>query len=118
MLTGRVAFARDTLSDTIAAILEREPDWPALPAATPDKVRRLLRRCLEKDAERRLRDIGDARLDIDDASAAPRSPAPGVNTQTGQVGRSGRYAWVAVALLVLLAAIGLSTFMYGPSRAR
>ncbi len=67
MLTGRRAFAGPTATDAIAAILERDPDWSALPPSTPPSVRRLLRRCLEKDARRRLRDIGDARADLDDA---------------------------------------------------
>ena len=67
MLAGRKAFNRETASDTMAAILEREPDWSRLPASTPATVRRLLQRCLEKDVGRRLRDIGDACLEIDDA---------------------------------------------------
>ena len=66
MLTGRLAFPGETLSDTIVAILERSPDWSALPVATPPIVARLLRRCLEKDPRRRLRDIGDARLDLEE----------------------------------------------------
>src|SRR5262245_5739618 len=70
MLTGRRLFGGETVSDTIAKILEREPDWNALPPATPDKLRELLRRCLEKDARKRLRDIGDARLDLEEAVAA------------------------------------------------
>src|SRR5262249_32653689 len=61
MLTGRNPFKRETTPDTIVAVLEGEPAWPALPAATPPAVRRLLQRCLEKDPKRRLRDIGDAR---------------------------------------------------------
>ena len=65
MLTGRVAFAGDTASDTIAKILEREPDWSALPAATPVAIRRLLFRCLAKDSKQRLRDVGDVRIEID-----------------------------------------------------
>jgi eukaryotic-like serine/threonine-protein kinase len=64
MLAGRAAFARGTLSDTIANILEHEPDWNALPQTTP-VVRRLLERCLEKDSKRRLRDIGDARIELE-----------------------------------------------------
>src|SRR5207247_1725938 len=60
VLTGRAAFARRTASDTIAAILTEEPDWTALPAATPPQVMRLLKRCLAKDPTRRQRDIGDA----------------------------------------------------------
>ena len=73
MLTGRAAFAGDDVSDTLAAILEREPDWTALPAATPPLIRRLLRRCLEKDRTRRLADIADARLEIDDALSDPHA---------------------------------------------
>jgi Tol biopolymer transport system component len=71
-LTGRVAFVAATVSDTIAAILEREPDWQALPAATPPSVRRLLQRCLDKDAAHRLRDVGDARQEIEEALASLR----------------------------------------------
>jgi hypothetical protein len=71
MLTRRRAFAGETSSDTIAAILEREPDWTKLPAAASPYVRRLLRRCLEKDPNRRLRDIGDARLELDEALSSP-----------------------------------------------
>ena len=66
MLTGHAAFAGDTLSDTIAAILGREPDWSVLPTATPVPIRHLLIRCVEKEARRRLRDIGDARTEIED----------------------------------------------------
>ena len=72
MLTGRRAFAGETASDTIATILEREPDWTKLPAAAPAHVRRLLRRCLQKDSNRRLRDIGDARLELDEALSSPQ----------------------------------------------
>jgi serine/threonine protein kinase len=64
MLAGRATFARDTLTDTLAAIVEREPDWRALPHITPNGVRRLLQRCLDKDPRQRLRDIGDARADL------------------------------------------------------
>jgi eukaryotic-like serine/threonine-protein kinase len=71
MLTGRKAFAGETASDAIAAILEREPDLTKLPAAAPAAVPRLLRRCLEKDPSRRLRDIGDARLEVEDALSSP-----------------------------------------------
>jgi len=65
MLTGRVTFPGDTASDSIAKILEREPDWSALPGTTPASIRRLLLRCLTKDPKRRLRDIGDVRIEID-----------------------------------------------------
>src|SRR5215472_9173846 len=58
MLTGKKAFATDTVSETLAAVLTREPDWSLLPAATPIRVRVLLQRCLQKDTKQRLRDIG------------------------------------------------------------
>jgi eukaryotic-like serine/threonine-protein kinase len=68
MLTGRLAFSGATVSDTIAAILERDVDWTSLPSSTPSSIRRLLQRCVTKDPGRRLRDIGDARLELDESS--------------------------------------------------
>jgi eukaryotic-like serine/threonine-protein kinase len=68
MLTGRAAFARATFTDTIAAIVEREPEWNALPKDTPPGVVQLLKRCLEKDRRKRLRDIGDAETESSDAT--------------------------------------------------
>jgi hypothetical protein len=88
MLSGRAAFARDTITDTLAAIVEREPMWSLLPPSVPRSTARLLRRCLEKDPKRRLRDIGDARLDLEEAisgSAAEDQTAqktPGVTRRT------------------------------------
>ena len=76
MLTGRKLFPGETLSDTLAAVLTREPDWRLLPSSTPPGVRRLLARCLERDPRQRLRDIGDARPDLDDAPEAGLGPAP------------------------------------------
>ena len=76
MLCGQRPFLGDTASDTMAAVLERTPAWHVLPGGTPSSTHRLLRRCLEKDPRRRLRDIGDARLDIDgggDETDAERS---------------------------------------------
>src|SRR5436305_3066461 len=88
MLTAQVAFARDTTSDTLAAILEREPSWAALPARTPARLRDLLRLCLEKDVKRRLRDIGDARFDVDQNSVESSV----VTTKTNPP------VWIAIAL--------------------
>jgi len=65
-LTGRRPFEGETISDTLAKVLERDPDWEQLPAETPPQVRALLRRCLQKDSSRRLRDIGDAHLEVSD----------------------------------------------------
>jgi serine/threonine-protein kinase len=75
MLTGKQAFAGRTAADTTTAILQREPNIEALPAATPAAVRRLLQRCLEKDAQRRLHDIGDVRTELEDALTAFASAA-------------------------------------------
>ena len=69
MLTGTRPFGGDTVSDAIAKILEREPDWSLLPARTPQRVSELLHRCLEKDAKKRQRDIGDVRMQIEEAIA-------------------------------------------------
>jgi serine/threonine-protein kinase len=71
MLTGRRLFpSGETLPDTIAAVMMREPDWSVLPKQTPPHVRRLLRRCLCKDAKNRLRDIGEARIALDNGGDA------------------------------------------------
>ena len=76
MLSGRMAFKGETLSDTIAAILDRTPDWATLPGATPTAVRRLLQRCLDKDPKQRLRDVGDARIELEQVERAPVEEVP------------------------------------------
>ena len=104
MLAGRVTFAGDTVSDSIAKILEREPDWSALPAATPAPIRRLLLRCLAKDPKQRLRDIGDARIEI----AAIHEVLPAAPDVQGARAAPAN-AWLKwlpwVALLALAAAL-------------
>jgi eukaryotic-like serine/threonine-protein kinase len=69
LLTGKRTFKGETQSDTIAAVLEREPDWQALPAKTPAKIRQMLRECLQKDANRRLNNIADAHRTIEKVQA-------------------------------------------------
>jgi serine/threonine-protein kinase len=79
MLAGRQAFdGGETVSDAIAAILRTEPDWSRLPADTPAHIRRLLRRCLQKDPQKRLPHIGIARIEIDDGSGEPMPASPSV----------------------------------------
>jgi Tol biopolymer transport system component len=117
MLTARPAFRGETSSDTIATILEREPDWSAIPVQTPLSIRRLLRRCLEKDPKHRLRDIGDARLDIEEAvragestggAAAPEGASPDSRRAAP---RPARLAWWAVAAVSLLLSGAAATWL-------
>ena len=77
MLTARSAFGRATVADTLAAILEREPDWERLPSNVPLGIRRMLRRCLERDSRRRLHHIADARIEIEDAANDPEGSGLG-----------------------------------------
>src|SRR5262245_41959633 len=75
MLGGRRAFRGETVTDTLAAVMRDSPPLDALPAATPPRVRLLIARCLERDPRRRLRDIGDARLELETLDAAAAAPA-------------------------------------------
>jgi len=108
MFTGRRLFAGETVSDTIAKILEREPDWNAVPSAVPEKIRELLRRCLEKDARKRLRDIGDARIELEDTLHArtSKSRIAAAEVAAARRGANPRALFVAygVALLAVAAA--------------
>jgi Tol biopolymer transport system component len=109
MLTGTAAFKGDTVTDTLAAIVEHEPDWAALPASTPPAVRRLLRRCLEKDLKRRLRDIGDAQLELDDT--ATTAPAP------VQRSRRAPLFWLLAGSIVIVA-LAAWRFSFDPMESR
>jgi hypothetical protein len=88
MLSGKLAFAGETVSDTMAAVLTREPDWAALPARTSPLVRGLLARCLQKDPKERLRDIGDARIELREGTHADRA------VETGPAAASKTPRWV------------------------
>ncbi len=91
-LTGRMVFQGDTLSDTIAGILERDPDWKALPESTTPGVRVVLRRCLQKDANRRLHDIADARIEMEEALTEPSTrPSDATEERVYLRGGGGRY---------------------------
>jgi Tol biopolymer transport system component len=106
MLTGRAAFAGDTITDIIAAVVTREPDWTAVPASTPASIRQLLTRCLEKDPKRRLRDIGEARLEIErlqSGASGATLPAPASAAAAPAAKANGAIVWVAVAALVVAA---------------
>ena len=108
MLSGKLAFDGETVTDVLAAVVRAEPDWSQLPTTTPDGIRELLRRCLKKDATQRLQAIGDARIAIDEiqdpvemlrrAQVPPAQPWRRVLT------------WVAAIVLSLIAAI--STYIF------
>ncbi|MBI1790833.1 MAG: protein kinase [Acidobacteria bacterium] len=76
MLTGRQLFGGETVSDTLAAVLKNDPDLNALPPATPPGIRKLIRRCLERDRRKRLQAIGEARIQIEEALAGTSEPPP------------------------------------------
>jgi len=115
MLTGRRAFAGDTTSDLIAAILERTPDLALLPAAAPPRVRHVLGRCLEKDVRRRMRDIADARAEIDEALAPPD---PGDRTAAASARALAPLTAFAAIAIALAAGIAGGWFAgRGPSQA-
>ena len=105
MLTGKRAFDGSDVSDAIASILKSDPDWSALPVETPPAIRRVLRRCLEKDARKRIRDIADVRFDIAEAGEQP-GPAGGPAAPAAR--KRERAAWALAGLsLVAVAALGI-----------
>ena len=99
-LSGRQAFGGEDHRDRLAAVLGSDPDWQALPAQTPARIRELLRRCLQRDPERRLRHIGDARLEIEDALAEP-------TTSTLALPSKREPRWLRLLPWALAAALGL-----------
>ena len=105
MLTGKRLFEGETVSDTLAAVLRQEIDWRALPATTPTEIRRLLGRCLERNPKSRLRDIGDARLVLDETLAG-RFDEPSVARAAEPARAPVRWPW----LLAAGAAAALVTF--------
>ena len=102
MLSGRRAFEGETVSDTLAAVLTKEPDWTALPPHTPSNVRKVLRRCLERDRNRRLHDIGDARIELDEAP----EPAAGASASAARP-TGGPLAGLPALLALLFALLAL-----------
>jgi Tol biopolymer transport system component len=103
-LTGKAAYLSETVSDTVAAILDREPDWHALPEPTPASLRRLLRRCLNKDRSERLQHIGDARVEITEALAEPALAVALTKGQRRIAGRKQPILW-SLTFLVLVVLI-------------
>ncbi len=100
-LARKRAFVGETMTEVLAAILEREPDWRSLPATVPENVKCLLRRCLTKDRRSRLRDIGDARIELEDTLSGRV-----VDASVTAVRRPILWPAVAAGLLVVTAGIG------------
>ena len=107
MLTARRAFDGEGVTETLASVLMKDPDWSALPAGVPSHVERVLRRCLRKDPRQRLQDLGDARLELDEPSA-------GARTAVAPLPVKRRGAWIPWGLVaVLLLALPAVWFVSG-----
>jgi len=111
MLAGRPAFARQTLTDTLAAVVEGEPDWGAVPDSGPAPVLRLMRRCLDKDQKQRLRDIGDARFEIEAARTASASTITEVPPRRW----SARLPWLVAAAMSIVALVSTASAWLVPA---
>ena len=105
MLTGRALFQGETLSDIIAAVLTREPEWAALPSATPPHIVRLLRRCLERDPRRRLQAIGEARIELERPAGDAVESA---QSRSAPESRTRQPRWQLAGMIVLAAAAGVA----------
>src|SRR5262249_36036454 len=101
MMTAQRPFAGEDVADTLAHILTKEPDWTALPAKTPTAIRRLLRRCLERDRKRRIDSAAAARLDTEEAVSGETAPVPPPPPSTDvPATRSSWLAWVIAAAAI------------------
>ena len=112
MVTGRRAFPGQTISDVIARVLEREPDWRSLPATLSPRIQWLLHRCLAKDPKHRLHDIADARIEIDEALINPSDSAGQTAPPVGALRTRERIAWgvAAICLTGLVATLSINRF--------
>jgi Tol biopolymer transport system component len=99
MLTGHRVFDGETVTEVAGAVIHKEPDWNALPAATPAVVSMVVRRCLQKDARQRFRDIGDVRLALDGAFSVGGVATPASPVETK------RRSWPLTAAVAALAAL-------------
>jgi len=106
MLTGSPVFARETITDTVAAVVGTEPEWASLPADTPGSIRRVLTRCLQKDARRRLHDIADARIEIEDATTTSADQPRDVRRRWSRLTLAALCLGIATAVVLLWVARG------------
>ncbi|MGA9883919.1 MAG: protein kinase, partial [Candidatus Acidiferrales bacterium] len=113
MLTGKTAFQGETVTDTLAAVFTRDPDWTQLPANTPARVRVLLQRCLQKDPKQRLQAIGDARISLDEVlSEAPEPSSTTAATPAPAPLWRRLFPW-SVALILAIAAAYFAVLHFG-----
>jgi Tol biopolymer transport system component len=103
MLTGKRVFDGGDVSDTLAFVLTKEPDWSLIPPAVPASIQKLVRRCLERDRKRRLTDIGMARLEIDEALAAPAASVEPAKPAGSSGASVAPHRWPTTAAVVGLA---------------
>jgi Tol biopolymer transport system component len=113
MLTGRPLFGGETIGEILACVLKTDPDWSRLPAETPSGVRRLLRRCLQKDRKLRFHDMTDVRIEI--VEAPGEAPMDG-HVAHGASGRMGPVGWMSALAFVTLLAIVAIVFVFRPVR--
>jgi serine/threonine protein kinase len=113
MITGKQAFSGETLTDTLAAVVRADPDWNALPAVTPEVIRRLLRRCLNKDQKQRLRDIGEARITIERFLAGRSEEITELATRKEALPLRKPFLWIAGIALAFMAG-GLGVWLLHP----
>ena len=105
MLAARMMFPSENVTETLAQVILKDPDWSSLPASTPRTLRHLLDRCLVRDPRNRLRDIGEARIAIQEALERPAAPETGPETRGGS--RRRELVLGAVALLFMLTTAAL-----------
>ncbi len=114
MLTGRRAFAGESVSDVLASVLAREPDLATLPAETPASIRRLTDRCLRKDRHDRLRDVGDARLEIRGALDRTEPAQTFLPVASSDPNQRERLLWIGVVAPLLAAVAGATGYALRP----
>ena len=107
MLTGKLAFAGETITDVLSAVISKEPDRDALPSATPPSLRRLIERCLNKEAKDRIADAATARIEIDDALRELRAPAAAAATTEPTRRGTAWLAWTVAAISIVVAVFGI-----------